>query len=668
MSNNIQSEIRELTDRINYYNHLYYNEHTSEIDDFEFDGLLKKLESLEAKYPEYKLPDSPSQRVGGTISREFPTVEHSIPMLSLSNTYSEQDLIDFNKRVAKGLDGMAYEYYCELKFDGVALSIRYENGVLTRGVTRGDGTKGDDITANVKTIRTLPLRIRENAPGYPFEVRGEAFISREKFIDLNKRRKKDDLPLYANARNTASGSLKMLDSSEVAKREIDCLLYSLHVENLRLNTHEEGINMMKDMGFNVSPSGKKCNSINEVLEYVREWEVARHELPVETDGIVIKVNSIDQQDILGFTAKSPRWAIAYKYKADNKPTQLKEVTYQVGRTGAITPVAELEPVQLAGTTVKRATLHNAEELEKRLDLHLGDTVFVEKAGEIIPKITGVDIRKRPENALKIKFIDKCPECGTPLEKKESEAAYYCPDSDNCPPQIKGRIEHFISRKAMDIDSLGERTIGMLFDKGFIKKPSDLYHLTKENLLTLEGFKELSAANALKGIEASKEIPFKRVLFALGIRFVGQTVAEKLTVHFKDITALRNASYEDLIAVPEIGDRIAESLTHYFSKPESNEEIDRLIAAGLQFQLIEDNDKTDKLSGKSFVISGVFESFGRNELKDTIKRNGGKIVSSVSSKVDFLVAGENAGPKKLNQAAENGVKVISEEEIKALLND
>ncbi|MTI38423.1 NAD-dependent DNA ligase LigA, partial [Fulvivirga lutimaris] len=544
-------EISSLSQKINYYNDLYYQKDTSEISDFEFDKLLERLIELERAFPELKKDDSPSQRVGGTITKNFETVNHRYPMLSLGNTYSKEDLEEFDKRVAKGLGDEPYEYFCELKFDGVALSLTYENGKLVRGVTRGDGTRGDDITNNVRTIRTVPLSLRDG--DYPdfFEARGEAFLPKEMFLKLNKEREEQGEELYANARNTASGSLKMQDSSMVARRKLDCYLYSMNGEDIGVATHEEAILKLQSLNFNISPTFKKCKNINEVLAYIAEWETKRLELPLDTDGIVIKVNSIQQQHKLGFTAKSPRWAIAYKYKSEAAVTLLQDITYQVGRTGAITPVAELQPVLLAGTTVKRASLHNANEIE-RLDIRVGDMVFVEKGGEIIPKVTHVDTSKRKPDSERLKYITHCPECGTELVRYEGEAVHYCTNALGCPPQIKGKIEHFIQRKAMNIDSLGERTIDMLYQKGLVTSPADLYQLTYDQIFELEGFKDLSTKNLLEGIKNSSSVPFESVLFALGIRFVGKTVAEKLAAHFKSIDALAAATYDELIEVPEIG--------------------------------------------------------------------------------------------------------------------
>ena len=662
-----KERIAELSELLHYYNRKYYQESISEISDFEFDKLMEELIELETTYPELRTEDSPSQRVGGTITKSFDTVVHRFPMLSLGNTYSREDLLDFDNRVKKGLDGDTYSYFCELKFDGVALSITYKDGVLTRGVTRGDGTKGDDITDNVKTIRSLPLRIKADYIPPDFEVRGEAFMPRDVFNELNRQREDIGLELYANARNTTSGSLKMQDSSEVARRKLDCYLYSLIGEDLDVTTHEEAIRLLESLGFQVSQTYRHCQSIEEVLEYINEWDQKRHDLPAETDGIVIKVNSNIQQETLGYTAKSPRWAIAYKYKAESASTRLLGITYQVGRTGAITPVAELEPVFLAGTTVKRASLHNANEIS-RLDVRIGDTVFVEKGGEIIPKITGVDLLSRKTDAQPVVYITHCPECQTALVRNEGEAQHYCPNQLGCPPQITGRIIHFIQRNAMDIDSLGEKTIDQFYRAGMVKSPADLYDLKKEDILKLDGFQEKGTSKLIEGIEKSKDIPFGRVLFALGIRYVGRTVAEKLAGHFKDIDALANADFDSLILIPEIGERIAQSVVDYFSNEQNQQEISRLKAAGLQFQQVEKDEIIlgDQLNGKTFVISGVFQQYSRDEMKELIASYGGKVVSSISSKLDYLVAGDKMGPAKREKAEKLSIPILSEQDFLSMI--
>jgi DNA ligase (NAD+) len=673
--------IIELTEKLNYYNYQYYQNSISEIDDFAFDKLLEELIELEIQHPEYKQIDSPTQRVGGTITKEFESVAHKYPMLSLGNTYNEQELIDFDERVSKGLLGAKYEYICELKFDGVALSITYENGLLTRGVTRGDGTKGDDITANVKTLRTLPLRIQAEKVPPIFEVRGEGFMPYSSFERINREKEEIGEAPLANPRNAASGTFKMQDSAVVAERNLDCYLYSYLSDEATFKTHEDSLIAMKKWGFNISDSWKKCQTIQQCFEFINYWETHRHKLPLNTDGIVIKINSFEQQNELGFTAKSPRWAIAFKYKAENKSTLLKGISYQVGRTGAITPVADLQAVSLAGTTVKRASLHNANEIE-RLDLHENDHVFVEKGGEIIPKITGVDLAKRLPNSLKIEYITHCPECNTQLVRTEGEANHYCPNEKGCPTQIKGKLEHFIHRKAMNIDSLGEGKIELLYDKKLVKNPADLYDLKYEQLLGLEkeildeetgkvkrnSFKEKTVVNILNALAESKKAPFKSVLFGLGIRFVGATVADKLASHFKTIEKLASATVDELLNVAEIGERIAQSVVEYFTDPENVILIQKLQTAGLQMSAVEEDfvQESNKLEGKSFLYTGTFVNFERNELEAKIEANGGRYVSGVSSKLDYLIVGEKAGASKLDKANKLGVKMISEEEFLALM--
>ena len=678
-----QEQIKQLTDQINYYSDLYYQKSTSEISDFDFDQLLVTLAVLEAEFPELKSEDSPTQRVGGTITKEFDTVTHKYPMLSLGNTYSEEDLIEFDKRVAKGLEGQEYEYFCELKFDGVALSLTYENGVLKRAVTRGDGTQGDDITTNAKTIRSIPLKLKGNVPA-EFEVRGEAFFPIKEFQRVNSEREDIGLDLLANPRNAASGTLKMQDSSVVAQRRLDCFLYYLLGENLGYSTHSECMNAVESWGFNVSPTYRKCGSIQDVLAYIHEWEEKRHSLPVETDGIVIKVNDLNQQDQLGFTAKSPRWAISYKYKAESAATVLESISYQVGRTGSVTPVANLKPVLLAGTTVKRASLHNADQIEK-LDLRIGDTVFVEKGGEIIPKVTAVNLPLRKADSQPVTYITNCPECDTPLVRQEGEANHYCPNTEACPPQVLGRIEHFIQRKAVDIDSLGPETIRGLLQNNLIENYADLYSLTFDQLnglefrtfsdkkgdYTVRSLRDKSAGNIIKAIEASKQVPFERVLFGLGIRFVGKTVAEKLAAHFQNIDALAQASFENLIAVDEIGDRIAYSVIEFFQNEEHTKTIEKLKQAGVQLETDQSQilaPESNIFEEKTFVISGVFTQFSRDELQEKIKANGGKLVSSISKKLDYLVAGDKMGPSKLEKATTLGIKIISEEEFIQMINN
>ncbi|HSI91396.1 MAG TPA: NAD-dependent DNA ligase LigA [Adhaeribacter sp.] len=674
--------IKELTRLINHYNFQYYQHSISEVSDYEFDMLLEELMKLETEFPDLRAINSPSQRVGGTVTKTFPTVYHQYPMLSLGNTYSEEELREFDARVVKVLEG-DFEYVCELKFDGVALSLTYENGELLRGVTRGDGTRGDDITANVRTIKNIPLHLQ--GAGFPdkMEVRGEVFMPFQVFEQLNKEREDIGEALLANPRNAASGTLKMQDSAVVAKRSLSCYVYGLLGENLPFESHSEALEALHKWGFDVSQTWRKCKNIDEVLAYINEWESKRFDLPIGTDGIVVKVNSFAQQEELGYTAKSPRWAIAYKYKAMSAATPLLGIKYQVGRTGAVTPVALLKPVQLAGTTVKRASLHNANEI-MRLDLHEGDTVFVEKGGEIIPKITGVDVGKRPENSLPITYTGHCPACESPLVRAEGEANFYCPNEDGCPPQIKGKLEHYISRKALNIESLGEGKIELLFDRGLVRTPDQFYDLKYEDLFGLEkvfedeetgkvrkvSFREKTVENILKAIEGSKEVPFDRVLFGLGIRFVGNTVAKKLAEHFRTIDNLRQATLEELVSVPEIGDRIAFSVQHYFSKPEHVEMIEKMREKGLQFSLAEKTQTgptSEKLSPHTFVISGVFSQFSRDELQGLITRNGGKVVSSISKKLSYLVAGDKMGPAKLEKATTLGVKIISEEEFLKMID-
>ncbi len=669
--------IKTLTDELNHHSYIYYQENRSEISDFEFDQKLKQLEQLEKEHPDLVQEDSPTHRVGGTITKSFNTVYHKYPMLSLGNTYSKEDLVEFDKRVEKGLGTTDYEYISELKFDGVAISLTYENGLLTQAVTRGDGEKGDDVTSNVKTVRTIPLRINGDSQE-SFEVRGEVFMPKKVFEQLNLDRANNDEALLANPRNTASGTLKMQDSSVVASRKLDCYLYALMGSGRKIETHEDSIKLLSQWGFNVSPTFKKCASIDEVMDYIAHWQEKRHELPVETDGIVIKVNHYEHQEELGFTAKSPRWAISYKYKAEAAETTLNDITYQVGRTGAITPVAELAPVLLAGTTVKRASLHNANEIE-RLDIRIGDKVFVEKGGEIIPKITGVNHDKRPLTSSPTVYITHCPECGTELIRKESEANHYCPNATECPPQKMGRVEHFISRNAMDIGYLGPRTIKGLFDSEKINDLAGLYKLTYEDLNGLKfddldeetgesktrSIKEKSAQNIIDAIDASRNKAFENVLFGLGIRYVGRTVAEKLADHFMSIDALKDASLESLINVPEIGNRIAESVVEYFSQEKNLELIDKLKQANLQ--LVKEVDENQKIeaqlfAGKTVVVSGVFEKYEREELKKMLKNMGGKVASSITSKTDFLIAGQNMGPAKLEKATSLGTTIITEEEL------
>lgn len=676
-----QKTIEELTEELNHHNYLYYQKSESEISDFEFDQKLKELEKLEQQFPEFKLSHSPTSRVGGGITKDFDTVQHKYPMLSLGNTYSKEELADFDGRVQRGLGTSDYEYICELKFDGVAISLLYENGILQKAVTRGDGTKGDDITTNAKTIRSIPLKIKEDGPSQAFEVRGEVFMPKQVFAELNRQREKDGEALLANPRNTTSGTLKMQDSSVVADRKLDCYIYSYMDDQRPFETHEQSIKFLEKAGFNVSDTYKRCKSIDEVNDYISYWDQKRHDLIVETDGIVIKVNDLNHQDELGFTAKNPRWAISYKFKAEAAITRLNDITYQVGRTGAVTPVAELEPVLLAGTTVKRASLHNANEIE-RLDVRLGDAVSVEKGGEIIPKITQVELSSRPANSQKINYISHCPECGTALIRKEGEAQHYCPNASSCPPQVLGRIEHFISRNAMNIESLGPRTIKGFLDKGLIQNFSDLYFLSFEQINNLQfeeideetgeatkrSIKEKSARNIIDSIEASKQIPFERVLFGFGIRYVGKTVAEKLAQHFGSIDAITSASQEDIVNVHEIGERIAQSVKSYFENPEHLSIVESLKQVGLNFEVEKKEGGSDKFNGLSFVVSGVFSEFSRDDLKNIIKKHGGKVGSSISSKTSYLVAGENMGPAKKEKADSLGITILDESSFRELLEN
>jgi DNA ligase (NAD+) len=656
-----KAEIEQLMKVLNHHNYLYYVQNTPEISDYDFDQLLKSLEKLEKEFPEYSSENSPTKRVGGDLTKKFQAVAHRYPMLSLSNTYSEEEIMEWENRIKKSINE-EIEYVCELKYDGVAIGIRYENGQLTAAVTRGDGEKGELVTTNVRTIRTVPLQLRGDFP-LDFEIRGEIFMPHEQFTLLNQEREEAGEALYANPRNTASGTLKSLDSKVVADRKLDCYLYGLYGLSEVQSGHFESVLKANEWGFRIPPPEKrfieKTNSIQGIMDFIHFWNEERNNLPFDIDGIVIKVNSYDQQRKLGFTAKSPRWAIAYKFKTNQVETLLEAVTYQVGRTGAITPVAHLKPVQLGGTTVKRASLHNADQIEK-LDLHIGDLVQVEKGGEIIPKILGVNLSER-KSAEKIQFIDFCPECQTELIRKDGEAQHYCPNESACPPQVKGKISHFISRKAMNIDGLGDETIEVLFDKALIKDISGLYQLTFDQLLELDRMGEKSANNLLKGVTASKEIPFERVLFGLGIRFVGETVAKKLAQAFGNMDALKRASFDELIDVEEIGEKIAVSVLQYFQDSANLALIDRLEEIGLSFEIVKKEQASVILDGKVLVVSGTFETFSRDELKELIERNGGKVGSSVSSKTDFLIAGANMGPAKLKTASNLGVVMISENE-------
>jgi len=659
-----------LVAELNQHNYNYYVLAMPTIGDYEFDKKLKRLSELEAAHPEFADPNSPTQRVGGEITKNFITVNHKYPMLSLGNTYNEQDLRDFDERIRKAI-GDNFQYVCELKFDGLSISLTYENGKLLRAVTRGDGTKGDDVTSNVKTIHTIPHQIKANQAPEHFEIRGEIFMHKPAFLRLNAAREElGEIP-YANPRNFASGTIKMQDSKEVAKRPLDGFIYFLYTEKNEFKNHWDSLEAVKQWGFHVCEHNRLVNTIDDVLAFIHHWEEERFKLSYDIDGIVIKVNSYAQQQELGFTAKSPRWAISYKYKAAEVETVLEKVTYQVGRTGAVTPVANLKPVLLAGTTVKRATLHNANEIE-RLDLHEGDTVFVEKGGEIIPKIIKVNLDKRMEGTSKILYLHNCPECGTELVRKEGEAVHYCPNDEGCPPQIVGKIQHFISRKAMNIDGLGDETIETFYKNGLIRHISDLYTLNQksEQLKVLDRFGERSIENMLLGIEKSKEMPFEKVLFGLGIRYVGETVAKKLAAGVKNIDNLAKATIEALISIDEIGQRIAESIVEYFAKTDHLTQVELLKTAGLRFEIEEKLIElaSDKLIGKTFVISGVFEKYSRDELKDMIEGNGGKILSGISGKLNYLVAGDNMGPSKLEKATKLNIPIISDEELLGMLGD
>lgn len=678
-----QARITELSDLLNHYNDRYYQDAVSEISDFEFDKLLKELEKLEAENPMFRLPDSPTQRVGGGITKSFSTVKHKFPMLSLSNTYSEEEIREWDARVAKGLNGEPYEYVCEIKFDGISLSVSYENGILNRGVTRGDGVQGDDISNNVKTIRSLPLNVKKyrDVLGDSFEVRGEGFMSTEVFKAINEQKLENGEQLLANPRNAAAGTFKLQDSGVVASRKLDCFVYQFISDNESFTTHEESLIALKKAGFKVSDSWEKVNTIDEVINYIRTWEHKRHELVCATDGIVVKVNSYAQREDLGFTAKSPRWAIAYKYKAESKSTKLLGVTFQVGRTGAVTPVAELEPVVLSMTTVRRATLHNSDEMD-RLGLAIGDYVFVEKAGEIIPKVTAVDFAQPNPDRQPIQFPSNCPSCGSELYRNEGEAAYYCPNTTGCKPQIKGSIEHFIQRKAMNIDSLGEGKIDILLENGLIQDAADLYFLNYNQLIGQEkvhideetgkarkvSFKEKTVQNILDGIEKSKNESFAKVLYGMGIRFVGETTAQKLAQYFKEIDSLSKATYEELVDVPDVGEKVAQSIAEYFASERNQEFVSKLKTAGVKLEAenIVVEMEGSSLEGLTLLYTGTFANFSREEIEQKIEANGGKLVSGVSKKLDYLIVGDGAGPSKLKKAETLGVKMISEEEFMGMI--
>lgn len=655
----IQIKIQQLREELNQHNHNYYVLDHPTISDFEFDLKLKELQDLELQHPEFFDENSPTQRVGGAITKNFQTVVHENRMYSLDNSYSKEDLQDWETKIQKVLGNVPLQYTCELKYDGASISITYLDGKLLKAVTRGDGFQGDDVTNNIKTIRSIPLQLQGNYPP-KFDIRGEIILPLEGFEKMNQELIEIGEQPYSNPRNTASGSLKLQDSAEVAKRPLDCLLYFITGNNLPFQTQYSGLEAARNWGFKVPSQSKLAANLDEVFEFINYWDVHRHDLPYETDGVVIKVDDFNLQNELGYTAKSPRWAIAYKFKSEQVTTQLNSISYQVGRTGAITPVANLEPVQLAGTIVKRASLHNADQIEK-LDIRVGDSVFVEKGGEIIPKIIGVS--QRGNQAASTKYITHCPECNSELTRKEGEAQHYCPNYYGCPPQIIGRIQHYISRKAMDIEGLGGETVALLFENGLVKDYSDLYELTVDQLIPLERMAQKSAENLVNGIEKSKEVPFERVLFALGIRYVGETVAKKLAKHYKSITALSQASLMDLILVDEIGDRIAQSVIEFFENQDNINIIKRLQSFGVQFEIVEkfNPDATDKLVGKTFVVSGVFELFSRDDLKKSIEDNGGKVGSSISAKTDYVVAGDNMGPAKLEKANQLGIPIISEQD-------
>jgi len=663
-----EKRIKELSTEIEIHNHSYYVLDKPSISDFEFDKLLEELIALENQFPEFADSNSPTKRVGGAVTKEFKSVKHKYPMLSLSNSYNEEDLLDFDRRVQEGLGisatdlfGGSLNYVCELKFDGLSIGLTYRDGEFVQAVTRGDGVQGDDVTNNVKTIRSVPLKLTGDYPS-EFEIRGEIFLPRPIFEKINKEREEIGDALLANPRNAASGTMKMQDSKVVASRKLDCFLYNVIGSTLPFKSHFESLNAAKSWGFKISEDAKMVNNIQEVLQFIHHWDKKRFELPFDIDGIVIKVNDYRQQLQLGFTAKSPRWAIAYKFKAEQVSTQLLSITYQVGRTGAITPVANLKPVALGGTMVKRASLHNADIIEK-LDIREGDFVFVEKGGEIIPKIIGVDLLRRAKDSQKTIYISHCPECNTALARNEGEANHFCPNEIECPPQVKGRMEHFVGRKAMDIDSLGAETLDQLYSVGLVKNIADLYDLKKEQLLNLERMAEKSAQNLIDGIEASKSVPFERVLYAIGIRHVGETTAKKIAKKVKSLDVLMKASKEDLLAIDEVGEIIAVSLAKFFSDERSREIIQRLKNAGLQFELSEEQQLqgSEKLKGFTFVISGVFNKYSRDQLKEMIESHGGKNSGSISGKTSYVLAGENMGPEKLKKAQSLGVKIISEDD-------
>lgn len=661
----VKERIEELRRELNYHNHKYYVENAPEISDYDFDMMMHELQRLEQEHPEFDDPNSPTKRVGSDITVDFKTVPHRFPMLSLGNTYSLDELHDFINRIEKEIGQT--EFVCELKFDGTAISLTYENGRLIQAVTRGDGTYGDDVTANIRTIRAIPLVLQGNDYPALFEIRGEILMPYASFDKLNAEREANGEPLFANPRNAAAGTLKQQSSAVVARRGLDCTLYQLAGDNLPYASHWDNINKAREWGFKVSEHMRICRSVDEIDEYIRHWDEARKHLPFPTDGVVIKVNRYADQRALGFTAKAPRWAVAYKFKAEQALTTLLSVDFQVGRTGAITPVANLEPVLLAGTTVKRATLHNAEQIAL-LDIRVGDKVYVEKGGEIIPKITGVELSERPADSKPFEYITTCPECGTPLVRYEGEAKHYCPNQSHCRPQILGRIIHFIRRKAMDIDGLGEETVELLFESGLIRNMADLYDLKAAQLAVLPRLGEKSAENIIRSIETSKQVPFHRVLFALGIRFVGETTAKYLAAHFRSLDAVMNASSEELVQAEEVGPKIAEAIADYFADEDNRRIIERLRSAGLQFEAEARERRSDMLAGKNFVISGVFENHSRDQLKEMIEVHGGKNLAAVSANVDYIIAGRNMGPAKLQKAEKLGIKLISEDEFEEMIAD
>ena len=664
-----KEEIEQLRKELEKHNYNYYVLNQPTVSDYEFDQMMYRLQDLEMFYPQYADENSPTQRVGSDLNQAFKSVPHKYPMLSLANTYSEEEVREFYERVKEGLGGEEFEICAEMKYDGLSISLTYVDGVLTQAVTRGDGVRGDDVTANVRTIRSIPLRLREGS-GYPyeFEIRGEILMPWTSFEKLNEERAKREETLFANPRNAASGTLKSQSSRVVAERGLDAYLYYLLGDEIPADGyHYENLQKASEWGFKISQGMKKCKTLDEVLEYIKYWDVERKNLPVATDGIVLKVNSLRQQRHLGYTAKSPRWAIAYKFKAERVCTRLNEVTYQVGRTGAVTPVANMNPVQLAGTVVKRASLHNADVMEE-LDLHIGDMVYVEKGGEIIPKVVGVDKEQRKEGAEKVQFIKVCPECGAELVRFEGEAAHYCPNDSSCPPQIKGRIEHFISRKAMNIESLGPETVDDYYQRGLIHDVADLYTLDVAQICGYNKNRVKSAQKVVDGVASTRNVPFERVVFAIGIRFVGETTAKLIARYFKSMDALRNATVEQLLEVDGVGKVIAESVVKYFQDPKNVEIVDKLASYGLQMRLSDEQlaGQTDKLAGQSIVISGVFSKHSRDEYKAMIEQHGGKNVGSISKKTTFILAGENMGPTKLEKAEKLGVQIVSEDEFLAML--